>query len=73
MIYSLLQNLIKENAIPLNRPTTTANILHQLADSIGKRSLIVLFSDMFTNGDTNQINVIYKRKDGNYGLIEPEC
>lgn len=27
---------------------------------------------MFTNGDTNQINVIYKRKDGNYGLIEPE-
>ena len=28
---------------------------------------------MFTNGDTNQINVIYKRKDGNYGLIEPEC
>lgn len=28
---------------------------------------------MFTNGDTNQINFIYKRKDGNYGLIEPEC
>ncbi|HZK45715.1 MAG TPA: ribosome-associated translation inhibitor RaiA [Clostridia bacterium] len=27
---------------------------------------------MFTNGETNQINVIYKRKDGNYGLIEPE-
>ncbi|WP_302568612.1 DUF58 domain-containing protein [Culturomica massiliensis] len=55
MIYSLLQNLIKENAIPLNRPTTTANILHQLADSIGKRSLIVLFSDMFTNGDTEEL------------------
>lgn len=55
MMYSLLQNLIKENAIPLNRPTTTANILHQLADSIGKRSLIVLFSDMFTNGDTEEL------------------
>ncbi len=27
---------------------------------------------MFTNGDTGQINVIYLRKDGNYGLIEPE-
>lgn len=27
---------------------------------------------MFTNGDTGVINVLYKRKDGNYGLIEPE-
>jgi len=27
---------------------------------------------MFANGETNQINVVYKRKDGNYGLIEPE-
>ncbi|MGI6778420.1 MAG: ribosome hibernation-promoting factor, HPF/YfiA family [Acetivibrionales bacterium] len=27
---------------------------------------------MFTNADTSEINVVYKRKDGNYGLIEPE-
>ncbi|MEG1547926.1 MAG: ribosome-associated translation inhibitor RaiA [Clostridia bacterium] len=27
---------------------------------------------MFVNGETGQINVIYLRKDGNYGLIEPE-
>ncbi len=27
---------------------------------------------VFLNSDTNQMNVIYKRKDGNYGLIEPE-
>ncbi len=27
---------------------------------------------MFTNGETSDINVLYKRKDGNYGLIEPE-
>ena len=27
---------------------------------------------MFTNGESGQINVIYKRKDGNFGLIEPE-
>ena len=27
---------------------------------------------VFTNAETGDINVLYKRKDGNYGLIEPE-
>lgn len=28
---------------------------------------------VFRNSDTDVINVIYRRKDGNYGLIEPEA
>ncbi len=27
---------------------------------------------VFTNAKTDDVNVLYKRKDGNYGLIEPE-
>lgn len=27
---------------------------------------------VFSNADTKQVNVVYRRKDGNYGLIEPE-
>jgi putative sigma-54 modulation protein len=27
---------------------------------------------MFSNSQTNQINVVYRRKDGNYGWIEPD-
>ena len=27
---------------------------------------------VFTNSQNEQINVIYRRKDGNYGLIEPQ-
>ena len=27
---------------------------------------------MFRNANTNEINVVYKRKDGKYGLLEPE-
>jgi putative sigma-54 modulation protein len=27
---------------------------------------------VFSNAETEQVNVVYKRKDGHYGLIEPE-
>ena len=27
---------------------------------------------MFRNALTNDINVVYKRKDNNYGVLEPE-
>ncbi|SMB91447.1 SSU ribosomal protein S30P [Thermanaeromonas toyohensis ToBE] len=27
---------------------------------------------VFANAETEQVNVLYRRKDGNYGLIEPE-
>jgi putative sigma-54 modulation protein len=27
---------------------------------------------VFSNADTDEVNVVYKRKNGNYGLIEPE-
>ena len=27
---------------------------------------------VFTNAETEDVNVVYRRKDGNYGLIEPE-
>jgi putative sigma-54 modulation protein len=27
---------------------------------------------MFINSETNQVNTVYHRRDGNYGLIEPE-
>ena len=27
---------------------------------------------LFRNAETEELNVVYKRNDGNYGLLEPE-
>lgn len=55
LMYNRLRELLKENAIPLNKPTSTAEVLHRLADTIGKRALVVIFTDMFSNGDTEEL------------------
>lgn len=28
---------------------------------------------VYQDADSSKVNVVYKRKDGNYGLLEPEC
>ncbi len=45
LLLSYLQNEIDNPQ--MNRPTAAAKALHQIADSIHKRSLVVIFSDMF--------------------------
>lgn len=55
MLYAHLQELLQEGAIPLNKPTTTAEVLHQLADTIHKRALVILFTDMFSNGNPEDL------------------
>lgn len=55
MMYARLRELLKEDAVPLNKPTVTAEVLHQLADSIPKRSLVVLFTDMFSGGPREEL------------------
>jgi uncharacterized protein (DUF58 family) len=49
MLLSNLEQLITNPV--LNRKTSTANTLHEIADSIHKRSLVIIFSDMFDNLD----------------------
>ena len=41
-------------------------------DAIIEMELLGHVFFMFLNAETDEINVVYKRKDGNYGLIEPE-
>lgn len=52
LLLTFLDRLIDNNV--LNKTTTTADALHQIADTIHKRSLVVIFSDMFENSEENE-------------------
>jgi hypothetical protein len=41
--------------VQVQRPTSAAKCLHQIADSIHKRSLVFLFSDMIDSTEENEI------------------
>ena len=52
LILSYLDKLIQEPNI--EKSTSAAQALHQIADSIHKRSLIIIFSDMMENSDKEE-------------------
>lgn len=43
-----------------------------IPDAIREMELMEYKFYMFLNSDTSQINVLYKRENGSYGLLEPE-
>lgn len=54
MMFSYLEQLLKEKH--RNKATDTIATLHQIADSIHKRSLVMIFSDMFdSSAETEKI------------------
>ena len=52
ILLSHLDKLIKEPAH--DKKTSVVDTLHQIADSIHKRSLVIIFSDMFDKNDNNE-------------------
>lgn len=52
LIYSTLEDLL--NRKEQNKTSATVHALHQIAEIIHKRSLVVIFSDMFDNHSENE-------------------
>lgn len=52
LLLTYLDKLIHDTAV--NKQTAAADALHQIADSIHKRSLVVIFSDMFDDKDQGE-------------------
>jgi len=59
-----LPNIVKTKRFPI-KPMTAEEAAMQM-------ELINHDFFVFLNQETEQVNVLYRRKDGNYGLIEPE-
>lgn len=55
VLYGKLSELIQPGNYTLRKKTNTTKALHQIAESIHKRSLVIIFSDMFENEDTNEL------------------
>jgi putative sigma-54 modulation protein len=56
--------IVKSKQVPLH-PMDAQEAIMQM-DLLGHSFF------MFQNGDTGQINVVYRRRSGGYGLLEPE-
>ncbi|MGV6862685.1 MAG: DUF58 domain-containing protein [Putridiphycobacter sp.] len=48
-IYAELEKLMTEQSDSLNRKTDFTNVLHEVAENTHKRSLVIIFSDFFSN------------------------
>jgi hypothetical protein len=57
LMYAELEKLLLEK--PLNVKTSAAKCLHEIADTVHKRSMIILFSDMFDNMDKESADELF--------------
>jgi uncharacterized protein (DUF58 family) len=55
LMYGKLSNLIKPENAHLRKNTNTTDVLHQIAENIHKRSLVIIFSDMLDNQKTDEL------------------
>lgn len=53
MVLNALENLLKEPLV--SKSTDTITFLHQIAEKIHRRSMIVLFTDMFQTGEEERL------------------
>ncbi len=55
LMYGRLSQLIEPENTHLRKSTNTTEVLHQIAENIHKRSLVILFSDMLDNHKTDDL------------------
>ncbi|VAW13344.1 FIG00907182: hypothetical protein [hydrothermal vent metagenome] len=68
VMFGKLSELIQPENFKLRKKTNTVKALHQIAENIHKRSLVIIFSDMLSNDKGNELfsalqHLIYNKHD----------
>ena len=68
-LYIMLQQLM--SSTPPHKKTAVADVLHQVANKIHKRSLVIIFSDMFDNQEdiAELINALHHLKHNQHEVL----
>ena len=64
------------STVPQSAPTETDSLIRRMRDKLTAFQALLLEEQddnflVFRNSEHQRVSVIYKRKDGNFGLIEP--
>jgi putative sigma-54 modulation protein len=72
--YNILSSQSEEQALRGRIIKTESVFIKPMSIDEAIMQIDVMNSDfmVFTNAETQKVNVIYRRRDGNLGLIEPE-
>jgi uncharacterized protein (DUF58 family) len=55
LLYNQLGNLLRQEQTQLQKKTNTVDALHMIAENIHKRSLVILFSDLIEQENTDEL------------------
>jgi uncharacterized protein (DUF58 family) len=55
LLYNQLGSLLRQEQAQLQKPTNTVDALHMIAENIHKRSLVILFSDLIAQENTDEL------------------
>lgn len=55
LLYNQLGSLLRQEQALLQKRTNTADVLHMIAENIHKRSLVILFSDLIAQENTDEL------------------
>jgi len=70
--FQIDENIEEENNFKIVKTKKFAIKPMTVEEAILQMNLLGHSFFVFSNAQTNEVNVVYKSKDGNYGLIEPE-
>lgn len=70
--FQIHENIEEENNYRIMKSKRFAIKPMSVEEAILQMNLLGHNFFVFSNAESEEVNVVYKRKDGNYGLIEPE-